>query len=114
MKATDLLKKGEVALVISTDGRDLEMDSKGFGQSGQWRMNPNHQVHKVIIYKRDKSRNTQEIYVAEHVGVTEADMPRRFVVSLANIRNVGTTTSTWHEFAEVKKGAQNPIRYVEG
>jgi hypothetical protein len=113
MKATDLLKKGEVAIVLRTDGRHFHIDSKGFGHTGNWVINPSRQVHKVVIYKQDNPLTPNEIYVADHVGVSQHDDGRRYIISLADIRPLGSITEDWYEFADVDPGARNPVRYLK-
>jgi len=114
MKATDLLEKGEIAILIRTDGRGFSIDSKGFGRTGVWVINPDRRVHKVIIYKQDNPLTPNEVYVADHVGVSQHTDSRRYIIRLADIRPLGSITENWYEFADLKQGARNPIRYLEG
>ena len=49
MKAKELLKNGETAIVIFTDGLNLEIDTRTTSQSGVWRVNKKLSFDKVII-----------------------------------------------------------------
>jgi hypothetical protein len=110
MKAIDLLEKGESAVVVCTNGRNLRFSSDGFGSTGNWKVSPKRRVHKVVIYERDEVRNIHEVYVADHIGVSEPNARGRRVTNLAKIRSIGMTTNNWYEFAGE---GQNPVRYVQ-
>lgn len=112
MKASDLLEPGETALVISTYGEHFEVDAEGNGTTGHWVISPRRKIDRVIIYKRDGDRRRQEVYTGTPVGLHKSHREGRYVIALAEVRNLGPTTTPWHEFADLKKNAQNPIRYV--
>ena len=50
--------------------------------------------------------------MADHVGVDQHSDGRRYIINLADIRPLGSVPEDWHEFANLKKGARNPIRYL--
>ena len=67
MKAKDILKDDETAIVIFTDGLNLVINDNGTGESGVWRISKNASADKVIIYKRDKSKNITEIHIGNFI-----------------------------------------------
>jgi hypothetical protein len=112
MKAIELLKKDETAILIRTDGRGFSVDSDGSGSTGVWRIDISRKIQKVIIYKDGKFPTSNEVYIADHVGVSPDE--DRYVISLANIRFLGSITENWYKFADLEEGARNPIRYLKG
>ena len=113
MKAKDLLKKGESAILIRTDGRNFFINSQdSSGSTGFWRIDVNRQVHKVIIYKQDKSLPSNEVYIADKISIRNDGLKR--VISLANIQSLGSITEDWYKFSDSKRGARFPIRYLVG
>ena len=112
MKARDLIADGETAVVILTSGPYFEVNADGSGSTGKWVIDPTRRLDKVIIYRRDPLHLTAEVFVGEPVDIVKSDRDRRYVIHLANVRDMGETPETWLPFADLKPGAQNPIRYV--
>lgn len=112
MKAIDLVADGETAIVILTSGKHFEVNQEGFGSTGKWVIDPTRRIDKVIVFRRDEEHKTQEVFVGEPVDIVQSDRERRYVINLAKIRDLGRTSETWLSFADLKPGAQNPIRYV--
>ncbi len=113
MKAKDLLKKGESAILIRTDGRNFFINSQDCsGSTGFWKIDINRQIHKVIIYKQDKLLPSNEVYIADKISIRNDGLRR--VISLANIQCLGSIKENWYEFANLNKAARNPIRYLVG
>ena len=106
--ATDLLQPGETALVVFTDGRHFLQYQDGSGQSGNWKVDPNRRVDRVIVYMRVAWRN--EIYLAHHAGTTLSPEPGRRIVQLKGFEAAGATPENWRDFAD----AYGPVRYVTG
>jgi hypothetical protein len=109
VRARDILSGGESGVVIFTDGSNLHIDDASKGTTGNWKMDPNRQFDKVIIYKRDRETRTNVVYLAIPMGITESPEEGRYVIELANIRRVGITDENWPGFSE---GGRNPIRYL--
>jgi hypothetical protein len=82
------------------------------GSTGNWVLNPNRKVDRVIIYKRDTNGNQHEIYAGIPVEIVESEEAGRRQVKLADLKLLGTTSNNWNEFAETKHGAVNPIKYI--
>jgi len=112
MKARDFLRKGELAIIIFTDGSHFHKDINGDGSTGYWVLNPKREYDKVIIYhRRDKQVN--DIYIATPTGLKGSNRAGKYVIELKGISCVGTTDANWYEFAELSMGAQSPIHYLE-
>ncbi len=118
--AISLLRHGETAVVLNTDGELLEFKDGVPVRSGNWKISrrriEDSRVSKVIIYQRDPDRTHQrnEVYVADYAGVEPADAntrygPGRYVVKMKSTRHVGSTRLNWREFAET---FQNPVRFL--
>lgn len=103
--ATSLLKRGESAVVVFTHGKYLNLKRDGSGSTGNWVINKNRQIKKVVIYERTKTGN--EIYVASPTSITDSRDPGRSVIQFANLRYFGKTYFNWPEFS----GSRNPVRY---
>jgi hypothetical protein len=115
MKAADILKPNETAILVFTDGRNLVIDPSGTSESGVWVIKKNLSVEKVIIYFRNKSKNVNEIYLGDFTGLIPSkikDLEHRFVVKFENNEFKGTTDENWNGFTGAKRGAVNPIRYI--
>ena len=115
MNAQDILKKNETAVMIFTDGRGLNINKNGDGTSGVWKIGQNAKVDKVIIYFRNREKNTNEIYLGDFVQLlpsTEKDYLDRKVVEFTNMNFAGLTDSNWNEFTNTRRGAVSPIKYI--
>lgn len=106
MKARDFIKQGESILIIFTDGTLFELGNDNTGLTGDWKIDPNRSVDRVIIYQREHSSN--KLYIANNAGV-ELVEENRYKIKLAHVQYIGETDLNWNEFAE---GGANPIRYL--
>lgn len=109
MKARDLIKPGESVIAIFTHGIHFDFRDGNTGSTGQWKIDPNHSVDRVILYHRNDEMNTNTLYIANYAGVEPADRGGRYTIQLTHVQYIGTTSTNWVEFAE---GGQNPIRYL--
>ena len=114
MKARELLSPGETAIVIFTDGSNFHQAANGSGSTGYWVLDPARKYDKVIIYVRNATTQSNDVYVAEKVNVNGPINNGRYELVLQHIHLTGTTDANWREFAELANGAQNPIRYLTG
>jgi hypothetical protein len=112
MIAKNIIEDDESAIVILTDGKGLKIFDGGFATTGDWVIDRNLAVDKAIIYKRNREENLIEIFLGKPLDVFPAKTFRRYVVRLSDVSFVGTTENNWHEFTESKKGATNPIKYI--
>ena len=108
MKARDFIKLGENVIVILTHGSDFFLHDNT-GSTGEWKIDQNRSVDRVIIYLRDDENNTNTLYIANHAGVEPADREGRYNIQLTHVQYIGTTPANWNEFAET---GTYPIRYL--
>lgn len=110
MKARDLIKPGENVLVILTHGIHFILnDDENTGSTGEWKIDPNRLVNRVIIYLRNDEKHTNTLYIANHAGVESAETEGRYKIKLTHIQYIGTTSANWFEFAEA---GSYPVRYL--
>ena len=109
MKAKDLLREREEALVLFTTGVDLDISSDGTGLTGKWKVDPERVPDRIILYVRPEGSDSADILSAFNTGVAQSEIEGRIFIFLSNIANVGSTNANWIEFAE---GGQNPVRYI--
>ena len=112
MIAKNIIEDDESAVVISTDGTNFKIFDGGFATIGNWVIDRDLSVDKAIIYKRDKVNNRIEVFLGKPLDVFPSKMFRRYVVRLFDFNYVGTTEYNWQEFTESKRGATNPIKYI--
>lgn len=112
MIAKNILGDDESAVVISTDETGLKIFDGGFATTGDWKIDKNLAVDKAIIYKRDRQTNRTDVFLGKPMDVFPAKTHSRYVVRLSDVNYVGTTDNDWCEFTESKKGATNPIKYI--
>ena len=109
MKARDLIKPDENVIVIFTHGLHFDLRDDKTGSTGEWDIDPNRSVNRVIIYLRNDETHTNTLYIANHAGVEPADREGRHNIQLTHVQYIGTTSANWKEFAEADA---NPIRYL--
>lgn len=109
MKARDFIKPGENVVVVFTHGEHFVLHDDNTGSTGEWKIDPNHKIDRVIIYHRDDEKNINNLYIANHAGAEPADREKRYNIRLAHVQYIGATSTNWIEFAE---GGQNSIRYL--
>jgi len=112
MIAKNILEDDESAVVIFTDGKGWKVFDGGFAMTGDWVIDQHLAVDRAIIYKRDKATNRTDVYLGKPLDVYPSKLKRRFVIRLSDVSYVGTTDNNWSEFTESKKGATNPIKYI--
>jgi len=109
VKARDFIKPGEKVIVILTHGSDFFLHDDKTGSTGEWKIDPNRLVDRVIIYHRNDEMNTNILYIANHAGVEPAEREGRYNIQLTHAQYIGTTSANWNEFAET---GTYPIRYL--
>ena len=110
MKARDFIKPSENVIVIFTHGIDFILNKDdNTGSTGEWDIDPNRSVDRVIIYLRNDERHTNTLYIANHAGVKPADREGRHNIQLTHVQYIGTTSAKWPEFAET---GMRSIRYL--
>ena len=109
MKARDFIKPDENVIVIFTKGVHFALNDDNTGSTGEWDIDPNRSVDRVIIYHRNDESNINTLYMANHAGVEPADREGRYNIQLTHVQYIGTTSANWNNFAET---GTNPIRYL--
>lgn len=105
MLARKLLQPQESAIVLYTAGDQLNKEE---GRTGNWIINVNRAkaIKHLIIYYRS---NINTIYRAEISRIEESSEEGRRVIYFENLKEIGSTSADWKEFAETN---QNPVRYL--
>ena len=109
MKSSDFIRPGENLVVLFTDGTLLEFGDDNTGITGDWNIDVNRPVDRVIIYHRHEQTTTNKLYIANHAGVEFVKESNRYKIKLAHVQYIGETKLNWFEFADT--GA-HPIRYL--
>lgn len=109
MKARDFIQPGEAIMVVFTHGIHFDIYDDSTGSTGEWEIDPNRLVDRVLIYLRNDESKTNTLYIANHAGVELAKREGRHNIQLTHVQYVGVTSENWVEFAE---GGSNPIRYL--
>jgi hypothetical protein len=112
--ASELLSPGESAIVVFTRKMHLvRRNADGSGTSGNWHMNPDyHDIpDKLVIYNRPSADvpHRNEVYLATYLHAVESGSPGRMIIHFQDIRQAGTTSKSWYDFAETGQG---PVRYL--
>jgi putative restriction endonuclease len=108
--ATELLNPGETALVVFTKGRHLTDKRDGTGSTGWWKINPQHKVDSVIVYRRMSDDQTDnDLYVGKPDSIEGPREDGRYLVRLQNFKFAGRAIVNWRKFAATHTQA---LRYV--
>jgi hypothetical protein len=109
--ANEVLENNKEAIVLFTHGEHFSYDLAGNGLSGKRVLDPENveNVDKVIIYLRKEGETGNRIFLGNYAGVRKSDLPGRYMVRFSALKEVGTTESSWLDFA---KGGQNPVSYI--
>ena len=112
MIAKNIIENDESAVIISTDDTGWKTFDGGFAMTGDWVIKKDFAVDKAIIYKRDQETNLTEVYLGRPLDVFPSKKAKRFVIRLSDGSFVGTTETEWCKFSGSKKGATNPVKYI--
>lgn len=112
MIAKNIIEDDESAVIILTDENGCKFFDGGFAVTGDCIISKNFAVDKAIIYKRDKLNNRNDIFLGTPLDVFPSKREHRFVIRLSDVCFVGTTENSWSEFTDSKKGAINPVKYL--
>ena len=72
VKARDFIKPNEKVVVIFTEGKHFVLHDDNTGSTGQWKIDPNREVDRIILYHRDDENNANNLYIANHAGAEPA------------------------------------------
>ena len=115
-KAIDLVPLGETAIVFLTRGDFLTWNPDGTGATGPWKCTPQRRrLNRVIIYFEQGDHLDIDILVGNYDGavypveVGKYVTPGRWMITMTDIKKVGTTSNNWKKFADA---GTNPVRYL--
>lgn len=91
MKARDFIKPGENVVVVFTHGTRFVLYDDNTGSTGQWTVDPNREIDRVILYHRDDEKNMNNLYIANHAGAEPADREGRYNIRLTHVQYIGAT-----------------------
>lgn len=99
--AIELLKPVDTALVVFTKGQYLTDNHDGTGSTGWWKIDPQHRLDYVIVYRRASGdQDDNDLFIARHDGVEGPREDGRYLVRLLDLTMVGYTTANWRAFAD--------------
>ena len=112
-QASDVISSSQSAVIIFTHGEGLSIDPAGNGETGDWVLDPDNveEVDRVIIYLRRETETVNRIYLGRYTGIRPSELPRRYILRFASLKEVGTTDANWLAFAGA---GQNPVAYLNG
>lgn len=109
MKASDLIYSDIKAVIVFTRGPLFVFKEDGTGKTGNWKIDSERDIHKVIIYCRPEGESQADIYMGDITRIKTSDEEGRSVIQFRNADPVGRTALNWFEFAD---SGPNPIRYL--
>lgn len=109
MNARSFIQPGEQVITIFTRGGRFEVHDDHSGYTGNWRINPQRRVDRVIIYHRDETLGSNTLYIGNLAKIVETHEENRYGLFLEHVQYIGTTHLDWKDFADT---GQNPIRYL--
>ncbi|MFM7791788.1 MAG: HNH endonuclease, partial [Microcystis panniformis] len=89
VKARDFIKPNEKVVVIFTEGKHFVLHDDNTGSTGQWKIDPNREVDRIILYHRDDENNANNLYIANHAGAEPADREGRYDIRLTHVQYIG-------------------------
>jgi hypothetical protein len=110
MMAKDLVRRGESAVAIFTDGTHFHSRADGTGTTGYWVISTRRKVDRVIIYHRRESIDANDVYLGSFERVVPSPHKGRNTIRFTGLRLLGSTELNWHKFAST---GPNPIRYLD-
>ena len=109
-KATEVLQKGETAVVIFTRGDQFKIfdDGSRRGYTGYWKIDLRREYDKVMLYLR-KDDGTNTIFTADLDDVGDKSNGR-YKLFLSNIEMKAKTSSNWWDFTGNR--SSNPVKCI--
>lgn len=108
--ARDIIKSGNVALVLFTEGANFKVLEDGTGHSGSWYIQAPPQYDQVIVYYRQGGVLNQ-ILSANVVRLEAGDEPHHYWVYFRDAEWLGYSTSFWPQFGN---DTRNPAITIVG
>ena len=107
----EVINRSQSAIAVFTRGMHLEIRSNNTGYSGNWVVDPDKEIDKIVLYKRDENVTppVNEIMMADYVwGEGPLEGGRRYRIHFKNLEKIGVTDCNWKEFTD---GGANPVQY---
>lgn len=101
----ELLKQGDIALAVKTNGAKFEFIANGTSKSGSWKVKDGKEFNKVIVYLEDDDGAT--VYIGDYTGRESNGVKCTLIFN--NSLEKGRTESTWTEFTGGKSRGYNRI-----
>lgn len=112
----EIVPTNKSTVVVFTRGDFLKLNKDGTGESGNWVVSAKKlaSIKKVVIYYREVitpaiANFINHIYIADYSGKHPSGIPRRWILELTNVQEIGETDSNWMDFAN---GSQNPVAFI--
>jgi hypothetical protein len=111
--ALELLHGSETALVVKTDGSNMDLDAPdGKAFVAWWYLKESRTPDKVIIYLTEPNDKSTEVYVANYVSKERRPGDSKSKIYLADVKYAGETSTSWALFANYGKPIVSGARYL--
>lgn len=110
-QVSEVIHTTQRAVVVFTHGDKFYYDNLGYGETGNWKINPSRieNIDKVIIYLRKAGEVRNRIFLGNYAGLKPSTQEGRHIICFTRLDEVGTTDSNWFVFG---KSRQNPVAYI--
>jgi len=108
---SEILDPGFPTVAVFTKGAFLEIRDNQTGYTGNWVIDPDRCLKKVLIYLREESGSAllNRIYLGDYVWAEgPVDDGRRYRIHFKQLEEVGMTDQNWKDFTG---GGANPVKY---
>lgn len=109
--AEELLEPGETGLFLFTNGQFLTIGPDGSGSSGNWKLDPNRTVQRVVVFRwsMPDGERIVELFSGLLSGIDGPTDEGRYIVRFNDMQPQGTTSQTWEAFTGA---TERPVAYV--
>ena len=110
LSAYELLKSGERAIVVYTDGLNFTDHGNGTGSTGWWGIGKKQKFDRVIVYRRKGEDITDnDVYTGNMDKKEGPNKHERYKLHMTDFKLAGETASDWRVFADT---FSKEIRYL--
>ncbi|MHB9008965.1 MAG: hypothetical protein ACYDC1_18805 [Limisphaerales bacterium] len=109
--AEELLEPGETGLFLFTGGQLLTLGPDGSGSSGNWKLDPNRTIQRVVVcrWSLPDGERIVELFSGLLSGIDGPTDEGRYTVRFHDMHPQGTTSQTWEAFTGA---TERPVAYV--
>lgn len=104
-----MISSDDQTVVVFTRGPLFVFKEDGRGKTGNWKIDTERDIQKVIIYCRPEGESQADVYKADITRIVSSHEEGRSVIQFENALPVGRTELNWFQFAE---SGPNPVRYI--